>query len=178
MELRQLIDIVPQHIFMLEPDGKFLYANRRDLEYTGLSLEGVLAPDLLARIYHPDDLERLRAEREHAIARAVPWESEARLLGKDGRYRWFLIRVNPLRDEHGSIIRWFGTRTDIEDRKQAEEIRAAQARQAAVRADVSTALSMPSLSGEDLRASAEAIVRHLDAAFARIWTLNKEKNML
>src|SRR5262249_22784659 len=67
MELRQLIDIVPQHIFMLEPDGRFLYANRRDLEYTGLTLDDILAPDLLAAIYHPDDLERLRDEREHAI---------------------------------------------------------------------------------------------------------------
>jgi PAS domain S-box-containing protein len=178
MELRQLIDIVPQHIFMLEPDGRLLYANRRDLEYTGLTLDDILAPDLLARIYHPDDLERLRDEREHAIARGIPWESEARVLGKDGQYRWFLIRLTPLRDEQGRIIRWYGTRTDIEDRKQAEEIRTAQARQAAVRADVSAALSMPSHSGEDLRASAEAIVRHLDAAFARIWTLNQEKNML
>ena len=121
MELRQLVDVVPQHIFVLEPDGSFLYANRRDLEYTGLTLEEVLAPDFLNRIFHPDDLERLRDEREHAIARGVPWESEARLLGKNGQYHWFLIRINPLRDEQGRIIRWYGTRTDIEDRKRAED---------------------------------------------------------
>src|SRR5215475_4818207 len=178
MELRQLIDIVPQHIFMLEPDGRFLYANRRDLEYTGLTLDDILAPDLLAAIYHPDDLERLRDEREHAIARGIAWESEARILGKDGQYRWFLVRLTPLRDEQGRIIRWYGTRTDIEDRKQAEEIRTAQARQTGVRADVSAALSKTAHPGEILQGAAEAIVRHLDAAFARIWTLNQERNIL
>ena len=121
MELRQIVDAVPQHIFVLEPDGRFRYANRRDLEYTGLTLEDVLAPDHLAKILHPDDLERLRGESEQVIAQGIPWESEARLLGKDGQYRWFLIRLNPLRDEQGRIIRWYGTRTDIEDRKQAED---------------------------------------------------------
>ena len=121
MELRQIVDAVPQHIFVLEPDGRFRYANRRDLEYTGLTLEDVLAPDHLAKILHPDDLERLRRESEQVIAQGIPLESEARLLGKDGQYRWFLIRLNPLRDEQGRVIRWYGTRTDIEDRKQAED---------------------------------------------------------
>ncbi|HKM81226.1 MAG TPA: sigma 54-interacting transcriptional regulator, partial [Candidatus Acidoferrum sp.] len=121
MELRQIVDAVPQHIFVLEPDGRFCYANRRDLEYFGLALEDVLAPDHLAKVLHPDDLESLLREREQVIAQGIPWESEARLLGKDGQYRWFLIRLNPLRDEQGRIIRWYGTRTDIEDRKQAED---------------------------------------------------------
>lgn len=121
MELRQIVDVVPQHIFVLEPDGRFLYANRRDLEYTGLTMEDVLAPDHFAKVLHPDDLERLQREREQVIAQGIPWESEARLLGKDGQYRWFLIRLNPLRDAQGRIIRWYGTRTDIEDRKQAED---------------------------------------------------------
>jgi PAS domain S-box-containing protein len=80
--------------------------------------------------------------------------------------------------KRGNIVRWYGTNTDIEDRKQAEEIRAAQARQASVRADVSAALSKPAHSREILRGCAEAIVRHLDAAFARIWTLNTDKNLL
>jgi PAS domain S-box-containing protein len=120
-ELRQIVDVVPQHIFVLEPDGRFRYANQRDLEYTGLTREDVRAPDFLARSCHPDDLQRLGPERDQAIARGVPWESEARILGKDGQYRWFLIRLNPLRDEQGRTVRWYGTRTDIEDRKRAEE---------------------------------------------------------
>jgi len=122
-ELRQIVDVVPQHIFVLEPDGRFLYVNRRDLEYSGLTLEEVHAADYPDRIWHPDDWERLRYDRAHAIAQGIPWEAEGRLLGKNGRYRWFLIRLNPLRDEQGHILRWYGTRTDIEDRKQAERMR-------------------------------------------------------
>jgi PAS domain S-box-containing protein len=120
-ELRQIVDVVPQHIFVLEPDGRFRYANQRDLEYPGVALEDVRAPDFLARVFHPDDWRRLGPELDEAIARGAPWESEARLLGKDGQYRWFLIRLNPLRDEQGRIVRWYGTRTDIEDRKRTEE---------------------------------------------------------
>jgi PAS domain S-box-containing protein len=72
MELRQIVDVVPQHIFVLEPDGRFLYVNRRDLEYSGLTLEDVLAPDHLAKVLHPDDLERLQREREQVIAQGIP----------------------------------------------------------------------------------------------------------
>ncbi len=120
MELRQIVDVVPQHILVLEPDGGLLYANRRDLEYSGLTLKDVLAEDYLGRIWHPGDWERLRHARATAIAQGIPWEAEGRLLGKDGQYRWFLIRLNPLLDEQGRITRWYGTRTDIEGRKQAE----------------------------------------------------------
>ncbi len=120
-ELRQIVDVVPQHVVVLEPGGEFCYVNRRDLEYTGLTLKDVQAADYPGRIFHPNDWERLRYDRRHAIAQGIPWEAEARLLGKDGQYRWFLIRLNPLRDEQGRILRWYGTRTDIEQRKRAEE---------------------------------------------------------
>src|SRR5262249_55106170 len=104
-----------------------------------------------------------------------PFENEQRVLGKDGKYRWFLIRYNPLLDEQGRIARWYVAAFDIEDRKQAED---AQARQARVRADVSAAFSKQTHLGEILRGCTEAIVRHLDAAFARIWMLNKDGSML
>ena len=120
-ELRQIVDAVPQHVVVLEPDGEFRYVNRGDLEYTGLTLEEVHAADYPARIFHPNDWERLRDDRQHALAQGIPWEAEARLLGKDGQYRWFLIRLNPLRDEQAHIIRWYGTRTNIQERKRAEE---------------------------------------------------------
>jgi formate hydrogenlyase transcriptional activator len=66
-------------------------------------------------------VERLREQRNEALARGVPFENEQRALRKDGKYRWFLVRYNPLRDEQGNILRWYATGTDIEDRKQAEE---------------------------------------------------------
>jgi formate hydrogenlyase transcriptional activator len=120
-ELRQLIDAIPQHVIVLEPDGDHLYVNKVGLEYTGLNLEDSVGKDVVAKIFHPDDQERVLGERQRGIARGVPWEAEGRILGKDGKYRWFLIRINPLRDQQGRILRWYGTRTDIEDRKQAED---------------------------------------------------------
>jgi len=119
-ELQQLVDIVPQHIFVLGPDGSRVYSNRVAREYHGLSPESPSAYRL-AMFVHPDDVERAVAERQRLIARGSPYEMEVRIRGKDGQYRWFLIRGNPLRDEQGRIIRWYGTRTDIEDRKRAEE---------------------------------------------------------
>ena len=119
-ELQQLVDIVPQHIFVLGPDGSRVYSNRVAREYHGLSPADPAA-DHLAMFVHPDEVESALAERQRLIARGLPYEMEVRLRGKAGQYRWFLIRGNPLRDEQGRIIRWYGTRTDIEDRKRAEE---------------------------------------------------------
>ena len=119
-ELQQLVDIVPQHIFVLDPDGSRVYSNQVAREYHGLSPKDPAA-DHLAMFVHPDDVESALAERQRLIARGSPYEMEVRLRGKDGQYRWFLIRGNPLRDEQENIIRWYGTRTDIEDRKRAEE---------------------------------------------------------
>jgi PAS domain S-box-containing protein len=119
-ELRQLIDAVPQYITVGGKEGDLLYANDRLLDFLGFMLEEARASDFRKRAFHPDDLERLRSVREDAISRGVPWEAEARIRRKDGQYRWFLIRFNPLRDEQGNIMRWYGAGTDIHDRKQAE----------------------------------------------------------
>jgi len=120
-ELRRITDAIDQHIIVLGPDGKILYANQSLLDYSGLSLEDVMADDFRARCIHPDDLERVRDERQPALERGIPFELELRARRKDGQYRWFLIRYNPLRNEEGRIIRWYSTRTDIEDRKRDEE---------------------------------------------------------
>ncbi len=120
-ELREIVDVIPQTIIVLNPDGKAIYANRVALEYTGLSLDVVRADDFRARILHPDDVQRLREERHKALSGAIPFENEQRALGKDGKYRWFLIQYNPLLDEGGKVIRWYATGTDIDDRKRAED---------------------------------------------------------
>ena len=120
-ELRRMTDAVASYIFVLRPDGTALYANQTLLDYTGLSLEDVQREDQRARIFHPEDVERLREERHESLARGKPFELEQRAVGKDGSYRWFLVRYNPLCDDQGHIIRWYATGTDIEDRKQAEE---------------------------------------------------------
>jgi len=120
-ELRQIIEVIPQHVMVLEPDGSLLYVNQVAREYTGLTLEESLAKNSLAKYFHPDDLERILEERRRGISHGDQMQAQARLRGRDGEYRWFLIRINPLRDEQGRILRWYGTRTDIEDRKQAED---------------------------------------------------------
>src|ERR1700674_3135020 len=120
MELRQLVDVIPQHIFVLGTNRDLLYANRVSLEYYGLTLQDIQSKDARTRVVHPDDLPRVSLEAERGFAGRASFETEARFRRHDGQYRWFLIRLSPLRDEQGRIIRWYGTRTDIEDRKQAE----------------------------------------------------------
>ena len=119
-ELRQLIDLVPQSMCVDRADGEVLYVNNQLLDFFGFTVEDARASDFRTRTFHPDDLDRVRAAREDAVCRGISWEVETRLLRKDGQYRWFLIRFNPLRDEQGNIIRWYAAGTDIHDRKQAE----------------------------------------------------------
>ncbi len=120
-ELRRITDAIPQSIVVQGPDGSPIYANQAVLDYTGLTMEDVITSDFRARIFHPEDLERLRNERWAALARGLPFEIEQRALRKDGQYRWFLIRYNPFRDEQGRLVRWYATGTDIDDRKRTED---------------------------------------------------------
>lgn len=121
-ELRQLINFVPEHVLVMDANGNRLYENQAVREYFGTSLDGLQAKDFYRKFIHPDDVASgALDERERAVARGAPWEGELRLRRKDGEYRWFLIRSNPLRDEQGNVIRRYATATDIEDRKRAEE---------------------------------------------------------
>jgi formate hydrogenlyase transcriptional activator len=120
-ELRRITDLIPQAIVVQDPSGAPIYANQATLDYTGLAAEDVIAPDFRKRIFHPDDLERLREERKAALGRGVPFEIEQRARRKDGHYRWFLIRYNPFRNDEGQVTRWYATGTDIDDRVRAEE---------------------------------------------------------
>ena len=119
--LSLMINAIPTLIHVLRSDGSVLYVNEAVLDYTGLTLDEVRKPNYRDRVFHPEDVERLREERRAALRRAVPFDNEQRALGKDGSYRWFLVRYNPLLDEQGSIDRWFVAAFDIEDRKRAEE---------------------------------------------------------
>jgi PAS domain S-box-containing protein len=119
-ELQQLVDLVPQMIVVVGPDGKWIHANRMAREYTGLTLEEFRSKEVIGRAIHPDDLEKAQAARERGLAGSDPFELDARQLGKDGIYRWFLWRYNPLVEE-GRVRRWYVSATDIESRKQEEE---------------------------------------------------------
>src|ERR1700683_207446 len=120
-ELRQITDAIPQAVVVQDPSGLPIYANRATLDYTGLTVDDVTAPNFRERFFHPEDVERFRNERKAALARGLPFEFEHRALGKDGQYRWFLIQYNPFRNERGQVTRWYATGTDIDDRVRAEQ---------------------------------------------------------
>jgi formate hydrogenlyase transcriptional activator len=120
-ELRRITDAIPQAIVVQDPSGIPVYANRATLDYTGLTAEDVITPGFRERIFHPEDIERLKDHRATALTRGLPFELEQRALGKDGQYRWFLIRYNPFRDEAEHVVRWYATGTDIHERVKAEE---------------------------------------------------------
>ena len=120
-ELRQILNLTPQHIGVLGPDGSPLYANHAALEYFGVTIDQWRAEGSRLDLVHPDDREHFVGERKKRLLEGAPHEFEARLLRHDGKFRWHLFRLNPLKDERGHIIRWYGTAIDIQDRKRAEE---------------------------------------------------------
>jgi PAS domain S-box-containing protein len=117
--LRLVIDIIPQQIMSGPNDGTLDFANAQWRSYTGLTLEELKARGW-QRIIHPDDRESLLKVVEESRAQGKPYEQEVRRRGADGQYRWFLARGVPLKDSEGRIVRWYGTSTDIQDRKEAE----------------------------------------------------------
>ena len=121
-ELRQVLDLAPQHIVVLGPEGSHLYSNQAALNYYGLTLEQWRSYDART-LFHPDDCERMTSGGQIKVLGESPLDTEARLMRKDGKYRWFLIRRNPLRDGQGHITHWYIAATDVEDRKRADEER-------------------------------------------------------
>jgi formate hydrogenlyase transcriptional activator len=120
-ELRTITDTIRQPIVVLAPDGALLYANRVALDNSGLTMSDVKDMGYLARAWHPDDVDRALDERNAGLSKGFPFDSEMRLLFKNGQYRWQLVQYDPLKDERGQIIRWYATVTDIDDRKKTEE---------------------------------------------------------
>jgi formate hydrogenlyase transcriptional activator len=120
-QLRHIVDAIPQMIAVLNPDGSVLYMNQTLLDYTGLTIEEVMAMDVRDRAFNPEDLARNRAEHPESFSRHMPFQNEKRILRKDGQYRWFLAHYNPLLDDQGRVIRWYATGIDIDDRVREEE---------------------------------------------------------
>jgi|SRR5579871_144186 len=119
-ELQQMVDFVPQIIVVLEPDGKWILANRVAREYMGVAGDAQVSRESARAAVHPDDLDRMQMERDRGLDTSAPFETEARLRRYDGVYRWFLFRYNPLLEDR-VVRRWYATATEIEARKQEEE---------------------------------------------------------
>jgi formate hydrogenlyase transcriptional activator len=118
-QVRDVIEMMPAMAFTVLPDGTTDFVNRRFTEYTGFKAEEVVSHR--RNIIHPEDFEGYSNMSKASFASGEPFEYELRGQRADGQYRWFLMRGVPLRNECGTILKWFGSLTDIEDRKQAEE---------------------------------------------------------
>jgi PAS domain S-box-containing protein len=118
--LRMVIDTIPGMVWSGLPDGTFDFVSQPWLRYLGCSWEELSAQGGLRSVVHPDDLEGSDARWIATRATGRHTDHELRMRRADGQYRWFLTRALPLRDELGNIVKWYGTATDIEDRKRAE----------------------------------------------------------
>ena len=112
--LRTMIDAIRQYAVVIAPDGQLLYANRAARDLTGIT-------PAFPRAFHPDDVDRIRAERQEKLLRPTPFDLQMRLLLKNGQYRWYLFQYEPFKGDNDQIIRWYCTGTDIEDQKRTEE---------------------------------------------------------
>jgi PAS domain S-box-containing protein len=122
--LRDVVETIPAMTFTALSDGSSTFVNKRWTEYTGLSVEQSSGAGW-QRAIHPEDLVRHSENWRISVATGRLFEDEARFRrAADGGYRWFLVRGVPLRDQHGTIVKWYGTFTDIEDRKRAEQLQA------------------------------------------------------
>lgn len=119
-QLRDVTETIPTMAFVTRPDGSNEFVSRRWVQYSGLSPEETAGSGWQATI-HRDDIEQHLAKWRAALASGEPFENELRHRSASGEYRWFLIRAVPLRSEQGNILKWYGTLTDIEDRKRAED---------------------------------------------------------
>ena len=119
---RALIDAIPQQIWSGPADGSLDFCNERWRSYMGLGLEELQGEGWQSML-HPDDREQVLRAWHESVTNGTPYEQQERHRRADGQYRWFLARGMPLRDADGRIVRWYGTNTDIEDLKRAEDAR-------------------------------------------------------
>jgi len=117
---RDIADNISQFAWMADEKGSIFWYNRRWYEYTGTTFEEMQDWGWKA-VHHPDHIDRVVKKIQHSWDTGEIWEDTFPLRGKDGEYRWFLSRALPIRDENGKVVRWFGTNTDITERKQSEE---------------------------------------------------------
>jgi PAS domain S-box-containing protein len=119
-QLITLANVVPAFVWFASADGKLNFLNERWYEYTGQSPAEAL-PDGWAETLHPEDAARTAEIWSSALRDGTRYEVECRYRRHDGAYRWYIARAEPQRDENGQILRWFGTSTDIHERKVAEQ---------------------------------------------------------
>ena len=127
IELRAIVDALPAHAWCSREDGYNIYCNQQWLDYSGLTQETARGWSYRDKL-HPDDVGAFVSKWNEVSKTGAPMDAEVRFRRHDGVYRWFLIRAVPVRDASGNIVKWFGTNTDIDDRKRTELLRATERR--------------------------------------------------
>jgi PAS domain S-box-containing protein len=118
-QFRALAESIPQLAWMAAASGSIYWYNRRWYDFTGTTLEEMRGWGWTA-VHHPDNVDRVVARIQRSWDTGEPWEDTFPLRGRDGQYRWFLSRAEPIRDADGHVVRWFGTNTDITRHLEAE----------------------------------------------------------
>ena len=116
---RSLADSIPQLAWMTDGKGFIYWYNQNWFNYTGMTYDEMKGWGWKA-VHHPDSVDEVMSKWSEHLKSGLPWEDTFRLRAKDGRYRWFLSRAQPTRDEQGHIIQWTGSNTDINDQVLAE----------------------------------------------------------
>ena len=119
-QMQRMMDTVPSMLWSMAPDGSVTFINRKVRDYTGMSLDQMREWEQL-QVIHPEEREVAAKESQKALANGSHFEAEHRIRRADGLYRWHLSRAEPLRNENGQIVQWFGVDIDIDDQKRAEE---------------------------------------------------------
>ncbi|OON68733.1 PAS domain-containing protein [Hymenobacter sp. CRA2] len=120
-EYRSVVELIPQMVWLTDPEGFHTFFNQRWIDYTGYTVAQSQGTEMWNNLLHPDDQARARQIWSHSLATGADYEIEYRFKSKDGGYRWFLGLAKPIRDEQGQIVQWFGTCTDIGEQKQLQE---------------------------------------------------------
>jgi PAS domain S-box-containing protein len=167
---RTLANSIPQLAWMADAEGWIFWYNDRWFAYTGTRLEEMKGWGW-RKVHHPDHVEQVVRRITHAWTTGEPWEDTFPLRGRDGKYRWFLSRALPIRDEEGCVVRWFGTNTDITEQREAEERQALLTREISHRVKNSLQL-VASLLGIQAKGSTHEEVRSaLEDAWTRVQTI-------
>jgi len=116
-----MAEAVPEIIWTADPDGMDDFFNQKCFDYTGMTLEQLRGTGWKDMV-HPDDADSCFSKWQNALLTGDSYDVEYRLRAKNGSYRWFVGRANPIRNAEGKIVKWFGTCTDIEDQKQNQQV--------------------------------------------------------
>jgi PAS domain S-box-containing protein len=170
-----LADSIPQLAWMANPDGWIFWYNQRWYDYTGTTLEEMEGWGW-RNVHHPDHVDRVVARVQHSWQTGEPWEDTFPLKGRDGRWRWFLSRALPVCDDAGSVVRWFGTNTDITELREADE------RQKLLLGELNhrvknTLAAVQSIASQTLR-SADSLAAFGDKFDARLLALSRSHDLL